>query len=348
MSTPTSACLETLATSLGTTLFRRPATQEELGPYLSLAKAAPTPLEGGQRLLAAMLQSPRFLYRAELGTLDTESGLYTLGDYEIASELSYLLWQTAPDQALLDAAKKGELHDQPQIESAVQRMLQDPRARPVLKAFIKDWLGLSAIATVPKDTGSFPELTPEIRAALSREVDRFVDHVLFTENGSVFALLTSETTFLDPMLANFYGLAEAASVSDGEARAVPEQDRRGILTLGGTMLAHARSNDSSPVHRGRLIRERMLCEPLPPPPAGIVIEPPALDPNKTSRERYAAHSEQEPCASCHRLMDPIGFAFEHFDGIGRYRADDHGRSIDSSAQIFGSSDVKGPLRISMR
>ena len=145
-----------------------------------LRKAAPTPLEGGKRLLAAMLQSPRFLYRTELGTLDAESGLYVLGDYEVASELSYLLWQTAPDQALLDAAKKGELHGEQQMENAVERMLEDRRARPVLTAFVKDWLGLSAIMTVPKDTGSFPELTTEIRAALSREVDRFVDHVLFT------------------------------------------------------------------------------------------------------------------------------------------------------------------------
>ena len=341
MSAPGAACLETLATSLGSTLFRRPALKDELAPYLNLAKAAPTPLEGGQRMLTAMLQSPRFLYRTELGTLDSKSGLYVLGDYEVASELSYLLWQTAPDQALLDAAEKGALHTDEQIRTAVERMLQDPRARPVLSAFIKDWLGLSAIATVPKDTGTFPELSAEIRGALSREVDRFVDHVLFTEDGSVSALLTSETTFLDPALAKFYGLSDAASVKDGDARELPEQDRRGILTLGGTMLAHARSNDSSPVHRGRLIRERLLCERLPPPPAGIVIEPPALDPNKTSRERYAAHAEQDPCASCHKLMDPIGFAFEHFDGIGRYRADDHGQAIDSSAQIVGNSDVKG-------
>lgn len=341
MSAPTAACLETLAAELGTKLFRRPTSEDELAPYLSLAKAAPTPLEGGQRLLAAMLQSPRFLYRTELGTLERESGLYVLGDYEVASELSYLLWQTAPDQVLLDAAEQGALHGEQQIASAVERMIKDPRARPVLRAFIKDWLGLSAIATVPKDTGSFPELNAEIRAALSREVDRFIDHVLFSENGSVSALLTSQTTFLDPVLAKFYGLTDAASVTDGEMRELREQDRRGILTLGGTMLTHARSNDSSPVHRGRLVRERLLCQPLPPPPAGIVIEPPALDPEKTSRERYAAHSEQEPCASCHRLMDPIGFAFEHFDGIGRYRTDDHGQPIDSSAQILGSSDVKG-------
>jgi hypothetical protein len=130
-------------------------------------------------------------------------------------------------------------------------------------------------------------------------------------------------------------------VREGEARELGAQGRRGILTLGATMLVHARSNDSSPIHRGRLIRERLLCEELPPPPAGIVIEPPALDSQKTSRERYAAHSEQELCAGCHRLMDPIGFAFEHFDGIGRYRPDDHGQAIDQSAQILGNSDVKG-------
>jgi hypothetical protein len=341
MSTPTTACLETLASALGPKLFRRPITKAELAPYVQLGNAAPTPLEGGQRILAAMLQSPRFLYRTELGTLDSESGLYLLGDYEVASELSYLLWQTTPDQVLLDAAEQGALHSAEDIEHAVQRMLQDPRSRPVLTAFIKDWLGLSAIATVPKDSGSFPELTAEVRSALALEAERFIDHVLFTADGSISALLTGETTFLDPLLAKFYGLSDPSSVKDGEARKLSEQDRRGILTLGGTMLVHARSNDSSPVHRGRLIRERLLCETLPPPPAGIVIEPPALDPEKTSRERYAAHSQQEPCASCHKLMDPIGFAFEHFDGIGRYRADDHGQAIDDSGQILARSDVKG-------
>ncbi len=107
------------------------------------------------------------------------------------------------------------------------------------------------------------------------------------------------------------------------------------------MLVHARSNDASPVHRGRLIREHVLCEGLAPPPPGLVIEPPPLDPTKSSRERYAAHSQEEPCASCHKRMDPIGFAFDHFDGIGRYRADDHGHPIDDHAEILLSSDVQG-------
>ncbi|MFT3923896.1 MAG: DUF1592 domain-containing protein [Myxococcales bacterium] len=341
LSAPDAACLKTLTEKLAAELFRRPVDDSALAPYLKLAQAAPTPAEGANRVLAAMLQSPRFLYRSELGALDDAGGLYVLDDYEVASELSYLLWQTSPDSTLREAARTGKLHTPGQITSAVDRMLTDARSRPVLRAFVKDWLGLAAIATVPKDNASFPELNQDLRTALSREVDRFVDHVLFEQGGSVRALLTSETTFLDPTLAMFYGLPDAASTMDGAPRELSEQERRGILTLGGTMLAHGRSNDSSPVQRGRLVRERLLCEVLPPPPAGIVIEPPALDPKKTSRERYAAHSEKEPCASCHRLMDPIGFAFEHFDGIGRYRPDDHGQAIDDSAQILVSSDVQG-------
>jgi cellulase/cellobiase CelA1 len=122
---------------------------------------------------------------------------------------------------------------------------------------------------------------------------------------------------------------------------LPDQERRGILTLGATMLAHARSNDSSPVHRGKLVRERLLCQQLPPPPPGIVIQPPPLDPSKTTRERYAAHSSVEPCLTCHRLMDPIGLTFEHFDGIGRYRATDNGLPIDAHGEILGSPSSDG-------
>jgi hypothetical protein len=217
--------------------------------------------------------------------------------------------------------------------------LQSPRARPVVRAFVFEWLGLSAVTTVPKDTARFPELTAEVRLSLLREAERFVDHVMFAEGGKLSALLTSPVTFLDANLAAFYGARVAGDPSQGVT--LPDQARSGILTLGATMLVHARSNDSSPVHRGRLVRERLLCQTLPPPPPGIVIEPPPLDPAKTTRERYAAHSSQEPCVTCHRLMDPIGLVFEHFDGIGRYRANDNGQPIDATGEIVGSERSDG-------
>jgi hypothetical protein len=176
---------------------------------------------------------------------------------------------------------------------------------------------------------------------LVAEAERFIDHVMFEQDGSVSALLTSPTTFLDAKLASFYGVSLPAGQNDANPTAMELPERRGILTLGGTLLSHSRSNDSSPVHRGKLVRERLLCQPLPPPPPGIAVQPPPFDETKTTRERYAAHSSVEPCATCHRLMDPIGLSFEHFDGIGRYRADDNGLPIDVSGEILSSPHTDG-------
>jgi hypothetical protein len=336
------ACLRELLGKLGARIFRRPLTAADSERYFTLAKAAGAFDSAARLVISAMLQSPHFLYRFEIGS-QAGDARFVLSDYEVASELSYLLWQSMPDAELFDAAGKQALHEKSQVAAQVERMLKSPRARPVVRGFVFEWLGLSAIPTVPKDTQRFPELTGELRAALVGEAERFIDHVMFEQDGSVSALLSSPTTFLDAKLASFYGTQlPAAGAGDApQAVELSNQERRGILTLGGTMLAHSRSNDSSPVHRGKLVRERLLCQLLPPPPVGVVIQPPPLDPAKTARERYAAHSSQEPCATCHRLMDPIGLSFEHFDGIGRFRPTDNGLPIDVSGQIIGSLHSDG-------
>ncbi|HEX4352000.1 MAG TPA: DUF1592 domain-containing protein, partial [Polyangiales bacterium] len=333
------ACLRDLIGKFGARAFRRPLTAADSDRYFALAKMSGDFDSSARLVVNAMLQSPHFLYRFEIGS---QSGAtFQLDDYEVASELSYLLWQTMPDDTLFDLASKQQLHEKAQVAAQVDRMLKAPQARPVVRGFVLDWLGLSTITTVPKDTARFPELTDDLRASLLGEAERFVDHVMFDEDGSMASLLSSTTTFLDAKLASFYGTQLTAASDTPQAVDLTSQGRRGILTLGATMLVHARSNDSSPVLRGKLIREQMLCQPLPPPPVGVVVSPPPLDPTKTTRERYAAHSSVEPCATCHRLMDPIGLSFEHFDGIGRFRADDNGMPIDVSGQIFASPHSDG-------
>ncbi|MFI5309362.1 MAG: DUF1592 domain-containing protein [Polyangiales bacterium] len=335
------ACTQQLVTQLGTRAFRRPLDDAAVQRYVALAKTAGSFESGARLVVTAMLQSPHFLYRFELGTPDA-SGRYALDDYEIASELSYLLWESMPDDALFQAASGGNLHTTDQIRAQVDRMLRSERSKPMARAFVVQWLGLSALATVPKDPGRFPDLTPELRAELGGEIERFVDHVMFELDGSPSALLTAPTTYLDAALASFYGVSlDRPDMQGISAMSLSTQSRRGILTLGAMMLVHARSNDSSPILRGKLVREQLLCQPLPPPPPGIAIQPPPLDPTKTTRERYAAHSQQHPCVDCHHLMDPIGLAFEHFDGIGRYRSDDNGLPIDTSAQIMDSPSTDG-------
>lgn len=349
-SAPDDTCLREFVTRFGMRAFRRPLRPAEIETYFGLGKQAGA-FDGGARLVVnAMLQSPSFLYRSELGQPSAQTpGVFELDEYEIASELSYLLWQSMPDDALFQAAERGELKDLSKRQAQVERMLKAERARPVVRKFVFDWLGLSTIATVPKDTARYPELTAEIRAAMEQEAEHFVDNVMFgadtAHDGSVRALLEADTTFLDAKLASFYGNAAADSGAQ-----LSSQERRGILTLGAVLLTHSRSNDSSPIHRGKLVREKLLCQPLPPPPPGLVLQPPGLDPTKTARQRYAAHSENSFCGNCHKLMDPIGLAFEHYDGIGRYRADDNGLPIDPSGeivpnenQIKASSDADGPF-----
>jgi len=333
------ACLRDLVTRFGERAFRRPLEATDSDRYLKLAKLAPDFESGARLAVSAMLQSPHFVYRFELGKA-ASSGHFELNDYELASELSYLLWQSMPDDELFTAAQKHELHTKAQVAAQTERMLKAARAKPVVRAFVFEWLGLSAILTVPKDTARFPELTNDLRVALAAEAERFIDHVMFDQQGSIADLLSSPTTFLDAKLATFYGAALPSAVGVQPVE-LADQERRGILTLGGTMLAHSRSNDSSPVHRGKLVRERLLCQILPPPPPGVVVQPPPLDPTKTTRERYAAHTSVEPCATCHRLMDPIGLSFEHFDGIGRFRPTDNGHAIDVSGQILGSVQSDG-------
>jgi hypothetical protein len=323
-------CLKEFSGRFGERAFRRPLTAAEIDRYVTLAQG-PGNFDAGARLVVnAMLQSPNFLYRFELGTPRAQgpSGTYDLDDYEIASELSYLLWQSMPDDELFQAAKAHKLRAPAELMRQVMRMLKAPAAKDTVRDFVFDWLELPTIATVPKDTTRYPELTADIRAALSREAESFVDSVMFGQgplaDGSIHALLNGPTPPSDATLMQFY---------DPSASGLGAQDRRGVLTLGGVLLTHSRSNDSSPIHRGKLVRERFLCQPLPPPPPGLLLQPPGLDPMKTSRERYADHSSNAYCASCHKLMDPIGLAFEHFDGIGRYRADDTGLPIDESGTI---------------
>jgi hypothetical protein len=335
------ACLRDFVGRFGERAFRRPLETADVDRYVKLGKAAADFESGARLVVSAMLQSPHFIYRFELGK-QASDGRFELGDYEVASELSYLLWQSMPDDTLFAAAHQQALHTKAQVQQQVDRMLKSPRAKPVVRAFVFEWLGLGSILTVPKDTARFPELTSDVREALVAEAERFIDHVMFEQNGSVATLLTSPTTFLDAKLASFYGTPLPTMSADAiQPVDLAAQERRGILTLGGTMLAHSRSNDSSPVHRGKLVRERLLCQTMPPPPPGVVVQPPPLDPTKTTRERYAAHTSQEPCASCHRLMDPIGLAFEHFDGIGRFRPTDNGLAIDVSGQIIDSLHSDG-------
>lgn len=340
------ACAQQFVQSFGKRAFRRPLAQEDVDRYLALYDETAKHLnftEGIRDVLTAMLISPHFLYRFELGTVDAQTGVCVLGSYELANALSYMIWGTMPDDALLDAANAGQLDTSEGLIAQAKRMIKDPKGKIAFRDFVFKWLNLNRFKSIVRDANTYPEFNNDIRVRMLAEAEAFVDGVYADGSGSLRDLFTSKTRDLDAMLASYYGLTVP---DDGQAHSVSfEEDRAGILGLGAFLATQAGGDRSSPVLRGAVIRRKMLCQELPPPPPALNIKEGALDPNWTTRERFAQHSSDPSCSGCHRLVDPIGFAFEHYDGVGRYRAtyEKSGAAIDANGAIIASRHSDGSL-----
>jgi hypothetical protein len=334
------ACARQFLERFGRRAFRRPLSAVELERYLTLYRGAANEgfLPGIELVLTALLQSPHFLYRAEVGVAEAGSG-YVLTPFERATELAYLVTGGPPDDTLLDRAAAGEL-DPAGLEAELERLLGTPAAVAQFGRFVDGWLDLSRLETVPKDTTTYPQLDPVLRAKLRQETEHLIAAV-WSEDGTLSGLLTAPYSYADDALLAYYGLSSGEPAGPDGFKKVQAGLHRGLLTQGSLLTVHARPNSGSPVHRGKLIRERFFCQALPPPPPGVNAEPPRLDPNLSTRERYLAHSQNEPCQGCHRLIDPIGFGFEAFDGIGRLRDNDGGRPVDASGEIVGTTQSNG-------
>jgi len=339
------ACAAAFVDTFGKRAFRRPLETADHDRYMALYTLVATDdgfLEGVKTVLSAMLQSPHFLYRTELGGA-AQDGVVKLTPHEIASELSYLFWGTLPDAELFAAADANKLGTPEEIASQAERLLADPRSDAVLDRFVDQWLLVGNVVNVPKDASVYPDLTPSVRAGMRDEIRALYRRVLRGETPTLPALFASKKTYVSPDLATYYGLpSDGSTDADGLLEVdLTGTERAGLLTQGALLATHAHPNDSSPIHRGKLVRTRLLCQKLPPPPAGFNVQPPPLDPDLTTRERYIAHSTVEPCKSCHELMDPIGFGFERFDGAGRYRSEENGKPIDASGEIVQSPATNG-------
>jgi hypothetical protein len=340
-------CARTFLEQKGARLLRRPMAADEMRRWLDVydvgvetAGSAAAHASGMELMISALLQSPSFLYRTELGEQQGER--YALSSYEVASELSYLFWAEPPDDALWSAAQRNELVEADAIESHARRLLTSPKARAAIDRFSSQWLDLDQLAIVAKDPATYPQLTESLRASMAEETKRVIADAI--QNGGTFTeLLTSTSTFANAELAQFYGVQGPSSpdASGFGPVSLAGSNRFGLLGLGAMLTAHALPNGSSPIHRGKVIRERLLCTELAPPPPGLNAEPPPIYPNATTRERYAQHRSDPACAGCHDLMDPIGYAFEHFDGSGRYRADEGGLAIDDSGNILATAETDG-------
>lgn len=304
-------------------------------------------------LLQVMLQSPSFLYRVELGEPDDDGdGVVALTGPELATRLSYLLWNSGPDDVLVAAGETGLLATADGIRDQVLRMLEDPRAHEALLNFHRQWLELTRMGETFKDATLFPEFDESLKSRLLAETEQFIDHVVWEGEGDLTTLLSASYSLLDPVLAAYYGVDYPddgqPSVPAGRRGFVPveldPEQRSGLFTQASVMSIHAKYNQTSPVLRGKFVRERILCQELSPPPANINITPPDLDPNLTTRERFRQHSDSDDCAGCHKKMDPVGLTFEHYDAIGRWRdAESPTLPIDATGEILFTWDANGPV-----
>ncbi|MEZ4339976.1 MAG: DUF1592 domain-containing protein [Sandaracinaceae bacterium] len=337
------ACARSVVRRLGRRAYRAAPPAASEARLLSAWRAGEA--EGGfdeglRVAIAALLQSPRFLYLVEGEAGDGPGdGPVPLTGPERAARLSYFLWGTTPDEALLTAAEGGELASVDGVERWARRMLEDPRARESMDRFATQWLELG-VADADKDPAVFPEWSPALGRAMDRSIRRFFEHVVFDSEGTLSELLTSREAFVDATLAPVYGVEAPAAMA---RVTLPAGERAGLLTQAAILAQRALPNDGSPVRRGKLVRERFFCHELPPPPDGLATVPPAPEPGTTTRERYRRHSEDPVCVSCHELMDPLGFTFERYDGIGRYRAADHGVPLDARAVIVATRHTDGEV-----
>lgn len=327
------ACAARFIEDFGFKAFRRPLTQADVDRYYDLwASIAEEDgfSEGARWVVAAMLQSPHFLYRSELGVRAGDD--FILTDWELASALSYTFWGGPPDDALLAAAASGELSDPDVLDAQITRLTQDPRAHEMSARFISAWLHLDRLETVSR-----AGIDPELRQAMALETHDLVVDVA-SEGGSLDDLMQARHSVVNARMADHYGLPEAGRVDLGGT------PYGGLLTQASVLTTHGRHQGSSPVQRGVAVRERLLCEHLPPPPANIDASPPELDPGLSTREHYAQHASDPSCASCHDKIDPIGFAFEHFDELGRFREMDGVHEIDDSGGLDGTP-FEGPFEL---
>jgi hypothetical protein len=343
-------CATTFIDDFGMRAFRRPLTLTEATRYKSLFDAAieDTDLgrfeDGLQLVIEAVLQSPSFLYRAELGEeTPVEGDIVPFTSWEMATKLSYMLWNTMPDAELFAAAAADELRTKEQIEAQARRMVDDEKARDLIRNFHTQWLQLGHLDSVTKDAGVYPEFRGSLRDLWKEEVQQFIEHVILEGDGSLVTLLTADFSFMNQELAEFYGndVLDTVSGNDFQRVQLDPQRRAGLLSSAGLMATHANLNQSSPVFRGKFVREQLMCDTLPLPPNDLVIEPPELDPNKTTKEQFEEIGADPACAGCHSLMNPIGFAFEHYDGIGQWRDEQNGKAIDAVGEVVATEDING-------
>jgi len=340
-----SACADRILSTLLRRAYRRNVTADDLRRVRSFYDAGRAERDfdlGIQRAVERVLVSPQFLFRIEQERSGVAPGtVYAVSDVELASRLSFFLWSSIPDDELLDAAAAGTLHQPDVLRRQVNRMMADPRSRSLVTNFAAQWLFLRDVATKEPDLYVFREFDEGVRAAFMRETDLFLDSIL-RENRSVLDLLTADYTFLNEALAKHYGIPNITGSHFRRVTLPAGSPRRGLLGQGSVLSLTAYSTRTSAVLRGKYVLENLLASPPPPPPPNV----PSLNTERSGKplsmkEAMQLHRASPACASCHARMDPIGFALENFDALGRWRADENGRPIEVSTALPDGTRVDG-------
>jgi hypothetical protein len=337
------ACATKVLAKFGRLLFRRPLGDDELAMRVAVVREASSALgsfgDGLASGLANLLVSPQFLFVTEIVEQDpAQPDTYRLDAYSRASRLSFLLWNTAPDDTLLTAAENGELHSQAGLEQHIDRMMASPRLEAGLRAFFSDMLAFSEFAFLEKDSVIYPAFgIAAARDAREQTLRTITDHVI-NQDRDYRELFVTRKTFMTRTLGLLYRVqVEAPKGVWAAYEFAPDDPRMGIQGQLGFLALNSHPGRSSPTLRGQGIREMLLCQKVPAPPPDVdfsVFNDPD-SPNKTARERLSAHSTTRACAGCHKLTDPIGLAMELFDGAGQYRETENGAPIDTSGDLDG-------------
>lgn len=332
------ACRDKFVSDFGARAFRRPLTTEQTAALTELfAQGADLVASGnaftdGVRLVVeAVLQSPQFLYRTELSPDDGTADVIALSDYDIASRLSYFVYNSMPDAELFAAAASGDLHTAEAVNAQVERMLQDPRAEAQLVAFHEQAWAFSRYNNITPDRTKFPNVPTDLSARLLTASRNFVRDVI-EEGGGVEELLTAPFAYADDAIGALYGV----EVSDGFQRIefAPEE-RLGLLSQPGFLASNAYAQKTDPIHRGLFVMRNLLCRNVGDPPAGASMAklPDGSPTPKTTREEVELLTSPDDCSPCHRLFNPMGFAFESFDALGQVRTEENGEPVDTTGKV---------------
>ena len=338
-------CARKILTNLAHRAYRRPVTPEDLAPLnrIYAAERKGSDFEHSiEAAVEAVLVSPHFLFLVEQDPAGSRPGtVRRLTDLELASRLSFFLWSSIPDEALLAAAEKGQLHQPTQIDAQITRMLADPRAEALTRNFAGQWLYLRNLDQQRPDFATYPKFDARLRSAMAQETEMFFSHILHS-NKSVLDFIAADYTFLNQRLAEHYNIPGVTGTAFRQVSLDPASHRGGLLGQASILTVTSYGNRTSVVKRGKWVLDNMLAAPPPPPPPDV----PALQESHdgkllNARQQLELHRQKPACASCHVKMDPLGFALESFDAVGAYRTSDAGQPIDLGASLPDGTQFSG-------